>query len=122
MAPILFTSRFVVAFGIVCSMLMTPCVSAANLQDEDAKAGAVLFGSSGCPYCHGPGGVGTERAPSLRDVGKRLKDEQIRHQIHDGGRMMPPFGEALTEEEIARLSAFLQAKDAWNLVPPPPAK
>lgn len=88
-------------------------------QSEAVKAGAVLFGKSGCTFCHGPAGAGTERAPSLHDVSKRRNDEQIRRQIHDGGQMMPPFGEALTEDEIAQLAAFLQAKDAWNLVPPP---
>jgi ubiquinol-cytochrome c reductase cytochrome b subunit len=88
-------------------------------QSEAVKAGAVLFGKSGCTFCHGLAGAGTERAPSLRDVSSRRNDEQIRRQIHDGGQMMPPFGEALTEDEIAQLSAFLQAKDAWNLVPPP---
>lgn len=87
-------------------------------QSEAVKAGAVLFGKSGCTYCHGPAGAGTERAPSLRGVSSRRNDEQIRRQIHDGGQMMPPFGEALTEDEIAQLSAFLQAKDAWDLVPP----
>ncbi len=66
--------------------------------------------------------MGTERAPSLRGVSKRLNDEQIRHQIHDGGQMMPPFGEALTQDEIAHLSAFLRAKDAWNLLPAPASK
>lgn len=96
--------------------------SCAFAQTDDVKAGAVLFGTSGCQFCHGPAGMGTERAPSLRDVPKRLNDEQIRHQIHDGGQMMPPFGEALTGDEIAHLSVFLRAKDAWNLVPPPAEK
>ena len=90
--------------------------------DDEVKAGAVLFGTSGCTFCHGPAGMGTERAPSLRDVSRRLSDEQIRHQIHDGGQMMPPFGEALSGDEIAHLSAFLRAKDAWSLVPAPPPK
>ena len=98
--------------------------SVARAQQSDAKpdpvkAGAELFGKSGCTFCHGATGMGTERAPSLRDVRKRKSDDEIRHQIHDGGQMMPPFGEALTDEEIANLSAFLRAKDAWNLVPPP---
>jgi mono/diheme cytochrome c family protein len=101
---------------------MTPRVFASDPQPEDVKAGAVLFGKSGCPFCHGPAGMGTERAPSLRDAHKHLSDEQIRHQIHDGGQMMPPFGEALTADEIAHLATFLRAKNAWNLVPPPDSK
>lgn len=109
-------------FALACFLLLTPQVLASDPQAEDVKAGAVLFANSGCPYCHGPAGMGTERAPSLRDVHKRLTDEQIRHQIHDGGQMMPPFGEALTGDEIAHLSSFLRAKDAWDLVPPPSSK
>lgn len=105
-----------------CWLFIAPGLLAADPQADEVKAGAVLFGKSGCPFCHGPAGMGTERAPSLRDVYKRLNDQQIRHQIHDGGQMMPPFGEALTEDEIAHLSAFLRAKDAWNLVPPPESK
>jgi mono/diheme cytochrome c family protein len=104
---------FFIAVTVLCA------ASCTFAQADDVKAGAVLFGKSGCPFCHGPAGMGTDRAPSLRDVHKRLSDEQIKHQIHDGGRMMPPFGEALTEDEIAQLSIFLRAKDAWNLVPPP---
>ena len=102
--------------------LLLVASSLAHAQTEEVKAGAALFATSGCQFCHGPAGTGTERAPSLRDVHKRLNDEQIRRQIHDGGQMMPPFGEALTDAEIARLSTFLQAKDAWNLVPPPAPK
>ncbi len=91
----------------------------ADPKPDPVKAGAELFGKSGCTFCHGPAGMGTERAPSLRDVHKRLSAEQVQHQIHDGGQMMPPFGDALTEDEIANLVAFLRAKDAWKLVPPP---
>ena len=115
-------SHVIPALVLACSLFTADRVFASEPQSEDVKAGAVLFGKSGCPFCHGPAGMGTERAPSLRDVDKRLSDEQIRHQIHDGGQMMPPFGGALTEDEIMHLSAFLRAKDAWSLVPAPSPK
>jgi mono/diheme cytochrome c family protein len=35
----------------------------------------------------------------------------------DGGPKMPPFGESLTDPEVAQLVAFLRAKDR----PAPPA-
>ncbi len=91
----------------------------AGPKADPVKVGAELFAKSGCTFCHGPAGTGTERAPSLRDVYKRLSPEQIQHQIHDGGQMMPPFGDALTEEEISSLVQFLRTKDAWKFVPPP---
>ena len=115
-----FAFRAAAAIVFASSLVaVKPSFAAADPQSDRAKPGAVLFGKSGCTFCHGPAGMGTERAPSLRDVAKRLNDQQIRHQIHDGGQMMPPFGEALTDEEIEQLSVFLLTKDAWNLVPVP---
>ena len=83
-------------------------VSAASKQDE--AAGAVLFQEKGCVYCHGPDARGTEKAPDLATVGKRLKREQIERQIHDGGSQMPAFGEALQPDEIKLLVDYLQTK------------
>jgi mono/diheme cytochrome c family protein len=84
-----------------------------------AKDGAVLFSKSGCPFCHGPQGFGTDKAPNLREVRKRKTDEEIVRQIHDGGKMMPPFADALTESDIHSLVLFLRAEDGWLLLPPP---
>lgn len=61
--------------------------------------------------------MGTVRAPSLRDIRKQMSPEQTRTQIHDGGKSMPPFGEALTDAQIAALVDFLHAKNGWKLVP-----
>jgi mono/diheme cytochrome c family protein len=84
-----------------------------------AKYGAELFAKSGCTFCHGPQGMGTDKAPNLRDVRKRKTDEQIFHQIHDGGRMMPPFADALAENEIWSLVQFLREEHGWDLLSPP---
>ena len=116
------SAPFAAAMMLAGSLYAAGSPPAVHSQTEEVKAGAALFGKSGCTFCHGPSGMGTERAPSLRDIAKRLNDEGIRHQIHDGGQVMPAFGEALSEDEIAHLSAFLRAKDAWNLVPAPPAE
>lgn len=88
-----------------------------QVAPPSAKEGAVLFGKSGCPFCHGPQGFGTEKAPNLREVRKRKTDEEIARQIHDGGKMMPPFADALTEDEIHSLVLFLRAEDGWLLLP-----
>lgn len=78
--------------------------------------GGELFGSRGCTHCHGADGTGTEEGPSLRDIRKRLKPDQIAEQIRHGGKQMPAFGDSLDEEQIADLVAFLDAK-RWEPVP-----
>ncbi len=117
--PILSTVGYTVCMCLVLAAPVARPQQGSEPKPDRVKAGAELFAKSGCTFCHGPSGMGTERAPSLRDVHKRLTEEQIQHQIHDGGQMMPPFAEALTAEEIAKLAQFLHAKDAWKLVPPP---
>jgi mono/diheme cytochrome c family protein len=42
-------------------------------------------------------------------------------QIHDGGKVMPPFGDELSTEEIDDVVAFLRAKRKVIAVPPRPA-
>ena len=81
---------------------------------EDRKlAGGELFATRGCSHCHGVEGTGTDQGPSLRDVRKRLKPEQIADQIKHGGKEMPAFGEGLDDRQIADLVAFLDAK-TWT--------
>lgn len=84
-------------------------------------AGAILFRDKGCAFCHGPGGVGTAKAPSLVDIrrNKLWPAEKMTSQILNGGQKMPPFADALTDSEIAQLVAYLRAKR--RPVPPPSA-
>ncbi len=93
--------------------------AAPSNPDADAKAGAILFRDMGCAYCHGPGGVGSKKAPSLVDIrnDKAWPPERMTGQILDGGEKMPPFRESLSDEEIAQLVAYLRAK--VRPVPPP---
>jgi mono/diheme cytochrome c family protein len=85
----------------------------------DEKAGAVLFRDKGCAFCHGAGGVGTAKAPSLVDLRKNKlwPPAKITSQIMNGGQKMPPFGDSLTDQEVAQLVAYLRAKHR----PVPPA-
>lgn len=91
----------------------------AQSSEADEKAGAVLFRDKGCAFCHGVGGVGTDKGPSLAGIrdNKEWPAEKMTHQIMNGGQKMPPFGEALTDQEIAQLVAYLRAKH--RPVPPP---
>ena len=88
---------------------------------DDEKAGAVLYRDKGCPQCHGADLAGNKKGPALTDISKdpAWPPEKIKKQITDGGAKMPPFGESLTDQEIAQLVAYLRAKD--RPVPPPAA-
>jgi mono/diheme cytochrome c family protein len=86
----------------------TPVVQA--YSNESKKSGATLFHEKGCEHCHGANGSGGNRGPDLSTVGKRLKKQQIEHQIHDGGASMPAFGGVLQPDEIKDLVDFLHAK------------
>jgi mono/diheme cytochrome c family protein len=116
-------SRFKVIIGVIlpaCLCIFASISSgAASKEDADAKAGAVLFRDKGCAYCHGAGGVGTQKAPSLVDIrnDKAWPPEKITEQILNGGQKMPPFAESLSDAEIAQLVAYLRAK--VRPVPPP---
>jgi mono/diheme cytochrome c family protein len=99
------------------------CLIAAGAESgtraaEDA--GAILFRDKGCTHCHGVGGIGTKKAPSLVDLrkDKLWTPAKITDQILNGGQKMPPFSDSVTDEEAAQLVAYLRAK---NRPTPPPA-
>jgi mono/diheme cytochrome c family protein len=83
--------------------------------------GAELFASTGCAHCHGPAGVGGGLGPDLQLLRKRMDKQAIAHQIHDGGKGMPAFGDQLSEADLKDLVAFLSAKRPL-IVPPPPSE
>jgi ubiquinol-cytochrome c reductase cytochrome b subunit len=85
----------------------------------DEQAGALLFRQQDCAHCHGPEGIGGKKGPPLTDIRKNKlwSPEKIAHQILNGGQKMPPFGDSLTDAQIAQLVAYLRAKHK----PTPPA-
>ena len=115
-------SRLRLFFVAVVVLLCAAASShAASKTKADEKAGAVLFRDKGCAYCHGVGGTGGKKAPSLVDIRKNSlwPPLKISGQIMNGGQKMPPFGDSLTDAEIAQLVAYLRAKN--RPVPPPSA-
>lgn len=92
---------------------------------DDREAGKALFAQKGCTHCHGEGAVGGERGPSLLGVGRKLKQDQIRHQIEAGGGGMPAFAEVLQPDEVSHLVDWLKTqksrKPAANAAPAKPA-
>jgi mono/diheme cytochrome c family protein len=94
---------------------------AASKTEADEKAGAALFVDKGCTFCHGVGGIGTSKAPSLVDLrkDKAWPEDKIKNQIMNGGQKMPPFADSLTDQEVSQLIAYLLAKH--RPAPPPTA-
>ncbi len=109
-------------FALIFTILALPgaALRARGASTEaDEKAGAILFRDKGCTYCHGVGGIGGKKAPSLMNIrnDKVWTPAKMTDQITNGGQKMPPFGDALTDAEIAQLVAYLRAKH--RPVPPP---
>jgi mono/diheme cytochrome c family protein len=84
-----------------------------------SKAGAALFRDKGCAYCHGITAAGTTKGPSLDSVRKAWKPAQITDQIQNGGQKMPAFKDAVSNEEITQLIAWIRAKHR-PVAPPAP--
>ena len=87
-------------------------LSAAD-SNPDEQAGAVLYRDKGCPQCHGADLKGNKKGPSLTDIATdpAWPPQRITKQITDGGQKMPPFGESLTDPEVAQLVTFLRSKN-----------
>jgi mono/diheme cytochrome c family protein len=113
-------STSLLLIGLVALLANAAPLFASNKSDEE-KAGAVLFRDKGCTYCHGVGGVGTKKAPSLIGLpkDKTWTPEKITTQILNGGQKMPPFRESVTDDDVTDLIAYLRAKN--KPVPPPAA-
>lgn len=113
------------ALTIVCALAISPAALAADKPHPtkaDEMAGALLFQQQDCAHCHGPAGIGGKKAPPLTNLhnNKVWTPEKITHQIMNGGLKMPPFGDSLTDPQIAQLVAYLTAKH--RPTPPAPAE
>jgi mono/diheme cytochrome c family protein len=82
--------------------------------DPSVAAGAALFFSKGCAYCHTIGGYGGTRGPDLTNVGNQLTAPEITLRIMNGGENMPSFASSLTSAQLSDLVAFLQSRTVWN--------
>jgi mono/diheme cytochrome c family protein len=106
-------------FSVLVLMAALPVQLLHASTQSDEQAGAVLFRDKGCAHCHGDGGVGGKKGPSL--VGLRTNRNwppaKIKDQILNGGQKMPPFSDSMTDQEIAQVIAYLRAKH--RPVPPP---
>jgi mono/diheme cytochrome c family protein len=102
--------RILLAMSMLLIVAGFPGHHANAASSGDRAAGAEIFKQNGCEHCHGADGIGTDRGPSLSTVGKRLKKDEIEHQIRNGGKQMPPFQDVLNDDQIRNLVDYLAHK------------
>jgi mono/diheme cytochrome c family protein len=96
--------------AFLLSLLLAPSLSAhAASSGEQRTHGAQLFVDNGCDHCHTIRKKGGDKGPDLSGVGRRLNETQIKTQILQGGRTMPPFQEILQKSETDDLVAYLRS-------------
>jgi ubiquinol-cytochrome c reductase cytochrome b subunit len=61
-----------------------------------------------CRNCHALEGTGGQRGPALDGVAVRLTQDQLIHQVVQGGGNMPAYGKNLSPAETTALVAFLE--------------
>ena len=93
---------------VVCVFLMIGPIARASSKGQREK-GATVFANTGCRQCHTIQNVGGKRGPDLSGVGRALKKEQIRDQILNGSKQMPPFKDVLQPSDVDDLVAYLRS-------------
>ena len=75
---------------------------------EDAD-GAAVFASAGCGGCHtfGPANSNGTVGPKLDGID--LSKDAIEQQVRNGGGGMPPFGDRLSDAEIAAVADYVES-------------
>ncbi len=80
--------------------------SEGSASGGDPAAGETIFAEN-CAGCHGEDGLGGPGGPDLTTMPLAQTEEGAIQQVTNGGGGMPPFGEQLSEEEIADVAAFV---------------
>ena len=97
-------------FGLlVLAILMVSSPECFSSSRSRRAHGASVFAASGCSHCHSIRNAGGHKGPDLAGVGRRLKKDQMRRQITEGSKRMPPFGDTLQEKELADLISYLRS-------------
>ncbi len=71
--------------------------------------GARVFAESGCMHCHTIRNAGGHKGPDLSGVGRRLKVDQMKYQILNGSKLMPPFAEDLQGADLEDVLFYLRS-------------
>jgi ubiquinol-cytochrome c reductase cytochrome b subunit len=94
-------------------------IPAAELKDRTPleREGALVLQNKQCRNCHSIGGAGGMRGPALDSIASRMTEDQIIHQVLQGGGNMPAYGNALNPSETTALVHFLLTLRGNNLSP-----
>ena len=102
-------SIFLVGLTVTMTAGTNAFMSTNTREPNPPSNGAALYGSK-CAICHGPNGAGT---PAMKSKGqpdlssaewqKSHSDAQIAERIKQGKGKMPPFGNKLSDEDVAAL-------------------
>jgi mono/diheme cytochrome c family protein len=99
------------ALGIVVTLLLmrmaAPAAQAQELASEEVRKGAELFAVN-CSPCHGPRMQGSESAFDLRNFPPDQRERFLR-SVTRGKNQMPPWGDALSPDQLDALWAYVTA-------------
>jgi mono/diheme cytochrome c family protein len=96
--------------GLLVLVMLMVCSFTGFASSRSQRAhGAFVFAASGCSHCHSIRNAGGHKGPDLSDVGRRLKKDQMRRQIVEGSKRMPPFRDELQQRELADLISYLRS-------------
>ena len=106
------TTQFLLLCGILAGLAALPTHAMtvhAMTRAQKIEAGATLYQTKGCGYCHGKTATGTAKGPSLAHLGWwRWRGSRLAKQINNGGQKMPAFGDSLTRDEVSELVTWLR--------------
>ena len=91
------------------ALIQFPSPAGFAASRSQREHGATVFAESGCTHCHSIRNAGGHKAPDLSGVGRRMNQDQMRRQIVEGTKTMPPFGDDLKDGDLADLIAYLHS-------------
>jgi mono/diheme cytochrome c family protein len=97
----------VVLSALALLVVFTPMSLVASRSQK--AHGATVYKESGCSHCHTIRKAGGNKGPDLSGVGRRLNDAQMRRQIVEGSKIMPPFRDVLDSTDLTDLLAYLHS-------------
>jgi mono/diheme cytochrome c family protein len=70
--------------------------------------GAQVYSTVGCSACHGPNGEGGA-GPALAGNANLADATFVINQVLNGGAVMPPIGQGLTDAQVAAVINFIRS-------------
>lgn len=103
---------WLVAAVLSLALLVLSATGAGAQSVEDSidqvDAGQVVFAAN-CAGCHSLDGTGSDRGRPLIGIASQEADRSVHFaSIKDGKGNMPPFGDALSDDEIDAVTSYLR--------------